>query len=628
MRILIRITALTLRYWVRMGSAYLSFFAAIGFSLLVPHLFGSAIDEISGRTADGQTWLDPFADLILSVFTRYLGAGTGLQILLVFALALLLTTLLRGFCDFARTYTTDSLSHKVVYDLRNLIYDKLQHLSFAYHDKEHTGNLMSKATSDIEAVRRFVNMGLIRSLEVLIRVVAITTILVTLNWELTLISLVFVPFLIIRTTLVLGKLRAMWLHVQEVTGELATKLQENLVGIHVVKAFASEEYEKRQYDLKAQELRREYYKSERLQGVNSAWMTLYFTIALGLILWYGGREVILGDLTPGGLTMFVLFLNQLTFPIRAAAQIINSFARAISSGRRIFDVLDARSPVEEKPDARVLARGEGHVRFGQVSFSYDSNVPALTEVTIDAAPGQVTAILGAPGSGKSTIVNLLPRFYDVTAGRISIDGQDIRDFTLQSLRHNVGIVQQDVYLFSATIRDNIAYGVANASHEDVVRAASIAQLHDHIMTLPDGYDTWVGERGATLSGGQRQRMSIARTVLVDPPILILDDSTSSVDVETERLIHRAMVEVMKGRTTFVIAHRLSTVRQADLILVLRDGKIVEQGNHQDLVYRGGIYQEIYEMQLRPQEEVLLDAVVAIDEVRLGAVIAADSGGDS
>ena len=593
-----------------MTLSYLSFFGAIGFSLFVPHLVGGAIDEIAGTTSDSHTWLDPFANLMLSLFASIVGAGTGAQILLVFALALLLSTMLRGLCDFARTYTTDSLSHKVVYDLRNLIYDKLQHMSFAFHDKEHTGTLMSKATSDIEAVRRFVNMGLIRSLEVVIRVVAITTILVTLNWQLTLISLVFVPFLILRTTLVLSKLRSMWLHVQEVMGELTTKLQENLVGIHVVKAFASEEYEKRNYDRKALELRQEYYKSERLQGVNSAWMSLYFTIALGLILWYGGREVIQGDLTPGGLTEFVLFLNQLTFPIRASAQIINSFARGSSSGRRIFEVLDAESPVAEKLDARIMARGEGHVKFDQVSFSYDLRVPALKEVSIDAAPGQVTAILGAPGSGKSTIVHLLPRFYDVTSGAVSIDGQDIRDFTLQSLRHNVGIVQQDVYLFSATIRDNIAYGVVHATHEDVVQAAKIAQLDDHIMSLPDGYDTWVGERGATLSGGQRQRLSIARTILIDPPVLILDDSTSSVDVETERLIHRAMTEVVKGRTTFVIAHRLSTVRQADLILVLREGKIVEQGTHQELVNQGGIYQEIYELQLRPQEEVLLDAVVA------------------
>lgn len=589
------------RYKHRLILAYLSFFAAIGFSLLIPRLFGESIDR-----------------LVLFEGGEIIPLNPGFPILLALASALLAASVIRGLFDFGRTYTTDSLSQKVSYDLRNLIYDKLQHISFAYHDKEHTGNLMSKVTADVEAVRRFVNMGLVRSLEVVVRTIAVTTILAFLNWELALISLIFVPFLILRSTMVLGKLRAMWLHVQEVNGQLITVLQENLVGIHVVKAFASEEYEKQKYQTKAQELREEYYKSERLQGVNSAWMTLYFTFALGLILWYGGWEVVRGDLTAGELTQFVLYMNQLTFPIRASAQIINSFSRAISSGRRIFDVLDAKSPVEEKSDAKDLGRADGYVRFNNVSFSYDDRIPALQHVDIDASPGQITAILGAPGSGKSTIVNLLPRFYDATEGEITIDGKDVREFTLESLRRNIGIVQQDIFLFSATIRDNIAYGVTNASQEDVINAAKIAQLHDHIMSLPDGYDTWVGERGATLSGGQRQRLSIARTVLVDPPVLILDDSTSSVDVETERLIHRAMVDVMKGRTTFIIAHRLSTVREADLILVLQNGEIVEQGTHWGLISQGGIYQDIYELQLRPQEEIMLDAVVS----------GGDDGGDS
>jgi ABC-type multidrug transport system fused ATPase/permease subunit len=601
MRILIRITGMAWHYRGRLILAYLSFFAAIGFSLLVPRLFGNSIDRLV-HIENGQV-------IILDV---------SLAVLATMGAALLGASLARGFADFARTYTTDSLSQMVSYDLRNLLYDKLQHLSFGFHDKEHTGNLMSKATSDIEGVRRFVNMGLVRSLDVAIRVIAITSILMFLNWKLALLSLVFVPFVVLRSTLVLRKLRSMWLHVQEVMGESVTILQENLVGIHVVKAFASEEYEKKKYARKAQELREEYFKSESLQGINSAWMTLYFTIALGLIIWFGGWEVIRGNLTAGGLTQFILYMNQLTFPIRASAQIINSFSRAISSGQRLFEVLDAKSLVVEKPDAADLGRAQGHVRFNNVSFSYDERIPALKQVTLDAPPGQITAILGAPGSGKSTVVSLLPRFYDVTGGQITIDGKDIRDFTLQSLRRNVGIVQQDVYLFSATIRDNIAYGSVNASFEDVVRAAKIAQLHDQIMTFPDRYDTWVGERGATLSGGQRQRLSIARTVLIDPPVLILDDSTSSVDVETERLIHRAMIDVMKGRTTFVIAHRLSTVREAHLILVMRDGEIVEQGTHEELMARRGVYRDIYELQLRPQEEMLLDAVVA----------GGDNGGDN
>jgi ATP-binding cassette subfamily B protein len=468
---------------------------------------------------------------------------------------------------------------------------------------------MSKATADVEAIRRFINMGLVRSLDVGVRLIAITTILAFLNWKLTLLSLVFVPFVILQSSAVMRRLRLMWLDVQDIMGQSATILQENLVGMHVVKAFAAEAHEIRKYDRTAQELREAYFQSERLQGTNSAWLTLYFTIALGIILWFGGWEVIRGHLTAGGLTQFILYMNQLNFPIRQAARVINSFSRAVSSGQRLFDVLDATSPVQDHPHAKAMGRAQGHVRFHDVTFSYDGHAPALKKIRIDAAPGQLTAILGAPGSGKSTMVNLLPRFYDVTEGSISIDGTDIRDVTLQSLRRNVGMVQQDVYLFSANIRDNIAYGAVKASHEEIVRAAKIAQLHDHIMTLSEGYDTWVGERGVMLSGGQRQRLSIARTLLLDPPILILDDSTSSVDVETERLIHRAMTAVMRGRTTFVIAHRLSTVREADLILVLQDGEIVEQGTHRDLIGQGGIYQDIYELQLRPQEERLLDVTV-------------------
>ena len=595
MQILVRITKIAWKFRARLILAYLSFLGAVGVSLLIPQLFGEAIDLLVAIDGDG-----------------IVRESTSNRTLTYFALGILGASLLRGFLDFARTYCTDSLSQKVSYDIRNSFYDKLQHLSFAYHDTVHTGDLMSKATADVEAIRRFVNMGLVRALEVVVRVIALLLILSFMNWELTLISLAFVPFIVIRSSMVMGRLRAMWALVQMRMGEAVTILQENLVGIHVVKAFASEEYEKKKFARKAHELREEYYKSERLQGTNSAWMTLFFTSGMGLILWYGGWEVIRGDLTVGGLTKFILYLSQLTFPIRMSSFIINSFSRAITSGGRIFEVLDAESPVMQKSDAAVLERAEGRVEFEDVSFSYSERIPALRHLNISAKPDQITAILGAPGSGKSTIVNLLPRFYDVTEGCITIDGKDIRDFTLESLRHNVGIVQQDVFLFSANIHDNIAYGVKGATREDVIRAAKVAQLHDHIDSLPDGYDTWVGERGATLSGGQRQRLSIARSILTDPPILILDDSTSSVDVQTERMIHQAMVNVMKNRTTFVIAHRLSTVREADLIVVLKDGQIAEQGTHEELLAANGIYQNIYELQLQPQEELLLDAAITPD----------------
>lgn len=590
MQILFRIIKMAWRYRARLALAYISFLATVGFSLLVPHLFGTSIDRlVRFDPADGRA-------IPLNVETATL---------VFMALALIGASLMRGVANFARSYTTDSLSQKVAYDLRNLLYDKLQHLSFAFHDTEHTGNLMSKATADVESVRRFVNQGLVRSMDVLVRLIAITAILIFLNWKLALLSLICIPFIVLRSTLVLKKLRIMWLHVQELMGESSTILQENLVGIHVVKAFAAETHEQAKYADKIQALRHAYFESERLQASNTAWMTLYSTFTLGLILWFGGWEVMRGNLTAGGLTQFVLYLSQLAFPIRAASRVINSFSRALSAGERLFGVLDARSPVEEKPIAKTMGRVSGQVCFDDVSFSYDPQTPALKRVAIEATPGQMIAILGAPGSGKSSIVNLLPRFYDVTAGRITIDGDDIRDFTLQSLRRNVGMVQQDVFLFSASISDNIAYGVAHADFDDVVKAAKIAQLHEQIMRFPDGYGTLVGERGVTLSGGQKQRLAIARTILLDPPILILDDATSSVDVETERLIHQAMIAVMQGRTTFVIAHRLSTVRDADRILVLRDGEIVEQGTHRELLAQRSLYQDIYELQLRPQEDILL-----------------------
>ena len=612
MEILVRIVKMTMRYRVRLGLSYLTFFLSVGLSLLIVKFMGDAVNKVVITGDDGSILIgDPQN-----------------RTLILLGLAILVASLLRGFNDFVRTYTSDSLAQKVAYDLRNELYDKYQHMSFAFHDKEHTGDLMSKATADVEAVRRFIMMGLVRSLEVGLRVIAVTAILIFLNWELTLICLAFVPFMLIRSTIVMRTFRRMATRVQVIMGQSVTVLQENLAGINVVKAFSAEEHEGRKYAAKARELQQAAYGVERMQGTESAMMTLVFTVGLGLILWYGGWEVIRGDLDAGGLAMFVLLLNQLTFPVRMTPFIINSFSRAVASGRRLFDVLDAQSPVEERANAGDMGRAYGHVEFENVSFSYNQGEPALKNIDLSVPQGSVVALLGAPGSGKSTIVNLLPRFYDVTDGQITIDGHDIREFTLASLRRNVGIVQQDVYLFQGTIKSNISYGSMDASFDQIEQAAQVAQLHGHIGSLPGEYDTWVGERGVTLSGGQRQRLSIARTILIDPPILILDDSTSSVDVETERLIHRAMTEVMRGRTTFVIAHRLSTVRQADMILVLRDGEIVEKGNHDELIALDGIYRDIYELQLRPQEETLLDATLPAEAGPQRMALAGDDGGDS
>ena len=317
-----------------------------------------------------------------------------------------------------------------------------------------------------------------------------------------------------------------------------------------------------------------------------------------------------GYMTIGELAAFVFYMQILALPVRMSGMIVNSYARAASAGQRLFDILDLESDVTEFPSAKKMPRVVGQVKFENVNFSYDDGKPVLKNISFEAEPGKIIALLGAPGSGKSTLVNLLPRFYERDSGSITIDGIDVRDVTLASLRHNIGIVQQDVFLFAAGLRENIAYGDERASDEAIEQATRVAQLHNFIEGLENSYDTDVGERGVNLSGGQRQRMSIARAVLLDPPILILDDSTSSVDANTEELIREAMEEVMKGRTTFIIAHRLSTVHRADEILVMEKGEIIERGTHQELLSADGKYREIYELQLRPQEEVMRDIDVS------------------
>jgi len=330
-----------------------------------------------------------------------------------------------------------------------------------------------------------------------------------------------------------------------------------------------------------------------------------------VILLFGGWRVINGHIGYGELAQFILYMQILSMPVRMAGFMVNSYARAASAGQRLFEILDTESPVSEQSEAKKMSRAHGHVRFDSLTFSYNGSAPVLRNVSFEVEPGQSIALLGPPGSGKSTIVNLIPRFYDVSPGSIMIDGTDIREMTLSSLRHNVGLVQQDVFLFSTSIRENISYGRTGASMDEIVEAAKVAQLHDYIESLEHGYDTVIGERGATLSGGQRQRLSIARAVLLDPPILVLDDSTSSVDANTEEKIRKAMELVMRDRTTFVIAHRLGTVHSADQILVMRDGEVVERGAHPDLIARGGLYKEIYDLQLRPHSEVMRDMEIPV-----------------
>jgi len=551
--------------------AFICMLASLAFSLAIPRLLGEGIDTV-------------------------LGSGDRSRLIWL-AVAVLVAGALRGFSAFGYSYLTELVSQTTAYDIRNALYDKLQRLSFAFHDQAQTGELMSRGTADVEAIRMFLGRGLGSVLQISILSIGISYLLVSLNWTLALLT---IPFLVVvgwRVVIISRRLRPIWLKIQQLMARLGTILEENLTGVRTVKAFAHEEQESKKFSAQATLLYDEHISATRQRALNIPIMMFAITIPIALILWYGGRQVIAGNLTIGGVTQFILYLGMMAMPVRNLGFITNIFSRAVSAGQRIFEILDTESVVQEKPGATDLNGVKGEVHFENVSFSYDSVAPILKNVSFSVQPGELVALVGGLGSGKSTIAHLIPRFYDVSNGGITIDGIDVRDVTLDSLRRNVGIVQQNTFLFSATIRDNIAYGTVNADMEHIIAVAKAAQLHDFIESLADGYETWVGERGVTLSGGQKQRLVIARTLLINPGILIMDDSTSSVDVETEHLMRQAMDKLIKGRTTFIITHRLSIIRNADLILVLKDGQVVERGRHSELIAANGLYQQIYESQL-------------------------------
>ena len=565
-----------LSYRWRLTVAMLVMLGAVASSMAIPRLLGTAIDS---ALSDGVR-----ADLAILA-----GVIIGLG-------------LIRGLTGYFQSYLSEGVSQRAAFDIRNEFFEKLQRLSFGFHDKQQTGNLMSKATADVDAVRWLFSMGIIHGLRITLMLTAVAAVLIWMNYRLGLATMSFVPLFVWHAMAMGQKMRGTWMAVQLETGRMTTVLQESLAGMRVVKAFGARRHEEGKFEERAEALAEHSYNVAAMFATRGSMMTFFFSIATGVILWVGGREVAADRLTPGEMAAFILYMSMLAMPVRMAGWIVNIFSRASSAGKRIFDVLDAESPVKESADAVEMERVKGKVRFEDVALAYDSGPPAIRNVTFEVESGQLVAILGAAGSGKSTLVHVIPRFYDVSSGRVLIDGMDTREATLASLRRNVGIVLQDVFVFGASIRDNIRYGVDDTTEAEVVRAAEIAQLHDFIVGLPQGYDTPVGERGVTLSGGQRQRLAIARTLLLDPPILILDDSTSSVDVGTEYNIQRALAEVVKHRTTFVIAHRLSTIREADLILVIEDGEVVERGTHEELSRLDGYYRKIYNLQLKPQED--------------------------
>lgn len=519
-------------------------------------------------------------------------------------LAIVAVGFTQGIFTFLRSYMFQFLAERVGYDIRNQLYSHMQYLPFSFFDRSHTGQLMSRGTEDINAIRRFLMFSMRMLVQTGGMLVIITIILFTINWQLALISLALTPILVGAAVNFGRTIRPLYLAVQQQFGVMTTRMQENLAGTRVVRSFAQEDREIEEFDSELQRLYDRHMDAIKRSAFYFPLMTLLSMISVAIILWYGGRLIVQNQLTVGQLSAFYLYLAMLQGPIRQLGFVINSVARAMASGDRIFEVLDARPSIRTKPDAIELGTIEGHVKFENVWLKYPGNSEyALRDVNLEAEPNQRIALIGATGAGKSSITALIPRFYDVTDGRVLVDGHDVRDVDLESLRRQVGIVLQDTFLFSVSIRDNIAYGRQEATEEEVIAAARAARAHDFILEMSEGYDTVIGERGVSLSGGQKQRIAIARGLLMDPAILILDDATSNVDTETEYAIQLALAELMKDRTTFVIAHRLQTLKSADQILVLDKGRIVERGQHDDLLEHGGIYANIYELQLREQEEV-------------------------
>jgi ABC-type multidrug transport system fused ATPase/permease subunit len=582
MKIIFRILAFVRQFWYMFILAAVCLAFGTGLGILIPNLLGDGIDAALGQ-GSGSFLFFHFSDAHTLIWWL---AGV-----------IVITSIVRGFAGYGQRFFNEVIAQKTTYFMRNALYERIQRLSFSFHDRSQTGQLMSRATVDIEAVRMFLAMGVLGMLQIIVMILVIAYLMLAINTPLALFMLAFiVPVCWLAITFHKG-IRPVWQKVQAVMGFMGNTLEESLAGISVVKAFSHEKEDNRVFAAQARDLSNEQIKAAKLMGVNAPSMGLLFTIPTAIILWYGGRQVVDGSMTIGQVTEFILYMGMLVMPVRRLGMLVNLYSRTISAGQRIIEILDTKSDVTEKPHAVKLGKLKGAVSFKNVSFSYNNIGPALKNVSFDVKPGQLVALLGRSGSGKSTIANLLGRFYDVTEGSITVDGTDIRDVTLASLRKNVVAAQQDVFLFSATIKENIAYGAVNAKMDQIIEVAKAANLHQFIQALSDGYDTWVGERGDTLSGGEKQRLSIARTLLMNPSILILDDSTASVDAETEKLIRQALDKLIKNRTTFIITHRIPIIQNADLILMLEDGNLVEKGTHNELLARNGVYKEIYESQL-------------------------------
>jgi ATP-binding cassette subfamily B protein len=599
---------------------YLFLIVATLSQLAVPRMIRQVIDAVTGgyvagRVLEGLERM-PGAALPRLLESLHYPAGltadqlrATLESELAAAPASLLTALaailvfagLRGVFAFLQAYWAEKNSQAVAYDLRNDLYAKIQRLSFAYHDRNQTGQLMIRATDDVEKVRLFIGQGLLQLVGAVILLSGTVIILFSSNVALAWTAMPILPIALVLFVVFSNLARPMFALVQQKLSALNTVLQENLAGIKVIKAFTREREQQAKFRGAADATMDQAIRVAQLFTFMFPFVFMIANLGQAAILYVGGRQIIAGLLTLGAWQEFSLYLMYLFFPIAQFGFIITQLGQASASAERIFEILDARSDIADRPGAVPLPEVRGHVHFENVTFRYfGGGEPVLKNVSFEALPGETVALLGATGSGKTSIINLLPRFYDPSQGRITIDDHDLRDVTLDSLRSQIGIVLQETTLFSGTIRENIAFGRPEAGLDEIQAAARAAAAHEFILAFPQGYDTHVGERGQTLSGGQKQRIAIARALLLDPRILILDDSTSSVDLNTEAEIQRALERLMKGRTSFVIAQRISTVIHADKILVLDRGEIAAQGRHADLMENEPIYAEIYNSQLLPE----------------------------
>lgn len=558
-------------YWPRVLGAAVSALAVMSLGLIIPQIFRLTIDRaILGSQAFYLPWI---------------------------ALSLLAVTVIKGIFSFTQRFLMEHVAQKLIYNLRNELFEHLQQLSFSFYDHTQTGQLMSRVTADVEMLKRFFGFGLLHLFQGAVTFAGVFAVILAMNWRLSLITILSLPAVIVAIVRFGAKVSPAYQAVQEELAVMTSFLQQNLTGIRTVKALSQEAAAAAKFRLHGSSLLGRNLAAVRIWSYYFPLIAFLTGLSSAVILWYGGREVISGRMLLGELVAFNSYLLMLVMPMRMLGWVSNLSQRALASAGRVFELLDIRPEVNDLPDARPLPEHvSGEITFAGVSFSYRPGVESLRNISFTASPGQRVAIVGATGSGKTTLVNLIPRHYDPVEGKIMLDGEDLRSFTLRSLRSRVGVVSQDIFLFSTTIAENIGYGNPAAGRPEIEAAAKAAQIHDFILSLPQGYETMVGERGVNLSGGQKQRLAIARALLKDPKILILDDYTSSVDTHTEHLLRRALETLMKGRTCFIIAHRLSSVMEADLILVLENGALVSSGRHEQLLAESALYAEIYKLQ--------------------------------